>query len=63
MATTTLLPVINDEFLIPVTPKKSDGPIQHVRHLDLPSRRADHISVLLTIPSAREVLRALKVTI
>jgi len=35
-------------------------PYHHTRLLDLPSQRAAHVSVLLTVPQARDVLLALR---
>lgn len=46
-------------FVSPAEPHRGDHPFHHTRYLHLPSQRAEHISVLLTIPTAAEILRRL----
>jgi hypothetical protein len=43
-------------FYWPGTPKAVERPFHHRRLLDLPSQRADHLSVLLAISEAKAVL-------
>jgi len=45
------------DVFVATTPRHSTNhPFHHTRYLDLPSQRADHQSVLMTIPEARSVL-------
>lgn len=46
----------------PGSPKAVERPFHHRRFLDLPSQRADHVSVLLTIREAKAVLDGLNKT-
>jgi len=41
-------------------PKAVEHPFHHRRHLDLPSQRADHASVLLAISEAKSVLEQIQ---
>lgn len=47
-------------FIEPTTPHTTMRPFHHIRYLDLPSQRAEQMSVLQTIPVAREVLLKLR---
>jgi hypothetical protein len=44
-------------FYLPGLPTAVERPFHHRRFLDLPSQRADHVSVLLAISEANEALR------
>ncbi len=46
-------------FFIPGTTATLDRPYHHRRLLDLPTRRAEHVAVLLSIPLARGILESL----
>jgi hypothetical protein len=47
-------------FYWPAMPKAVEHPFHHRRHLDLPSQRADHASVLLAISEAKSVLEQIQ---
>lgn len=47
---------VEDIFYAPATTNALERPFHHRRLLDLPTQRADHVSVLLTIPAAVEIL-------
>lgn len=47
-------------FFLPASPKALERPFHHRRKLNLPSQRAAHVSVLLSIPEAKAVLQELR---
>lgn len=47
-------------FVSPVSSHSTSRPFHHKRYLDLPSQRAEHFSVLITIPTAKAVLGKLR---
>jgi hypothetical protein len=47
-------------YYLPANSAAIERPYHHTRLLDLPSQRAAHAAVLLTIPEARNVLAALE---
>lgn len=51
----------NQTLIQPTAPHTSERPFHHKRFLHLPSQRADHVSVLQTIPLARSVLEQLRI--
>lgn len=50
----------DQRFFWPALPNAVDRPFHHTRMLDLPSQRAAHVSVLLTMPDAKQILHDLR---
>jgi hypothetical protein len=51
---------VEEVFVSPAAAHPTERPFHHKRYLDLPSQRADHVSVLLSIPTASAVMQQLK---
>jgi hypothetical protein len=47
-------------FFLPAIEEPLERPFHHRRLLDLPSQRADHVSILLTLPEAAYVIKTLR---
>jgi hypothetical protein len=47
---------VGADYISPNTPHAIEKPYHHTRFLDLPSKRADHLSVLLLVPESKRVL-------
>jgi len=50
----------DETFLWPALPHAVEHPFHNPRPVDLPSQRAAHVSILLTMPEARSVLQSLR---